>query len=89
MWLQLDLFYLFRYALVMICTVYTVLQIGHTLWGWHVYLTPSRRQTAALRQYIIVQLLRMRIGRFIPDLIKIVVLTGLLAYLVWLHRFGA
>jgi hypothetical protein len=85
---ELDLFYLFRYALVLICTVYAALQIASSLWGWHRYLTPSRRETAVLRQYVILQLLRLRVRRFIPDVIQIVLLLGVLGYLVRLHHYG-
>ncbi len=86
MWWDIDLFHLFRWMLVVVCTVYATLQLVSSLWGWHEYLSPSKRETAVLRRYVLLQLLRLRVHRFLWELLQIVTLLGALAYLVWLHH---
>ncbi len=83
--LPFDLFYLFRAALVTVCSIYTLLQIGSTLRRLNLYLTPTRRDRAMVRGYILVHLLRLRVQRFAFDLAEILILLGALVYLVWLH----
>ena len=43
MWREIDLFHLFRWMLVTVCTVYATLQLASMLWGCHQYLSPQRR----------------------------------------------
>ncbi len=80
-----DLFYLFRSALVTVCSIYALLQIGSTLRRLDLYLTPTRRDRAMVRGYILVHLLRLRVQRFAFDLVEILILLGALVYIVWLH----
>ena len=85
MWRHIDLFYTFRYILVTVCTIYATLQLASTLWHWHIYLSPSKRETAVLRHYLLLQLMRLRVHRFVFELLGIVILVGVLAYVVRLH----
>ena len=80
-----DLFHLFRAALVTVCSIYALLQIGSTLRRLNLYLTPTRRDRAMLRGYIMVHLVRLRVRRFAFDLMEILILLGALIYIVRLH----
>ena len=80
-----DLFYLFRAALVTVCSIYTLLQIGAALRRLDQFLTPTQRDRAMLRGYVMVHLVRLRVRRFAFDLVQIMILLGALAYIVRLH----
>jgi len=89
--LEYDLFDFWRWFLAVVCTAYAIVVTARGLWDWHVWLSPRRRETALLRQYVIVMLLRVRVQRFLGEIARIgwwaAVLAGLVfAHLLWLPR---
>ena len=80
-----DLFVMYRWLLVIVCTVYTLLCLGQTLFGWLLYFGQSRR-TQVLGHYAFVLLLRTRFRRFSRDLWEIGALLAILGVVVYLHR---
>ena len=84
---EFDLFFVFRWILVTVCTIYAAAQVGQSLWRWLDYFAGSRR-TAVLGHYVMVQLLRLRLRRFGFELLQIVVLLVVLGCLVYGHRLA-
>jgi len=83
---EFDLFFAFRYALGLVCGVYATVRLVTSVWRWHLYLSPARRSTNLMRQYVILHLLRLRVHRFTLELAQIVGLAALFCVLVYLHR---
>ena len=82
-----DLFYSWRYLLVVVCTIYWIVRLGQSLWGWYAYLWAGGRSTELTRRYLFVHFLRMRVHRFTLELAQIVVLSVLFAVVTWAHRY--
>ena len=80
-----DLFFIFRWWLAIVCTVYTIVVTWRSLWSWLLYFHSSRK-TAVLGRYTLVLLLRLRIRRFAGELGQIVLLLSALVCLIYLHR---
>jgi hypothetical protein len=81
-----DLFAFYRWALAIVCSVYTVIRLGQTAQSWLAFLWEPTPYHRTLRHYATVQLLRVRVRRFATELLEIVALTLVLAGLLWLHR---
>lgn len=82
-----DLFYFWRWILVAVCTIYTIVRLGQSLWGWYGFLWSEGRSMVLMRHYAFVQVLRLRVHRFTLELAQIAVLAGLLAAISWIHRY--
>ncbi|MDM8005751.1 MAG: hypothetical protein QUV05_06325 [Phycisphaerae bacterium] len=80
-----DLFEMYRWVLMIICSVYTLACLGQTLFGWLDYFSQSRR-TQVLGHYAMVLLLRARTRRFARDLWQIALLLVVFAVVVYAHR---
>ncbi len=88
MWLaDRDSFELYRLMLGTVCTIYALVVTSRTLWGWIVHLSHLDRQTKMLRQYVIVQLLRLRWKRFAGELAMIAGYLLALAAVLYAHRW--
>ncbi len=83
--LDRDLFELWRLLLGVLCTVYALVVTGRSLWGWLVYFSHSDRSTILMRNYVLVQLLSLRLGRFTGEFAQIVFWTVVLMVLLKLH----
>jgi hypothetical protein len=81
-----DLFDLWRYLLGIICTVYAIIVTGRSLWGWYLYFSAPDRVTTLMKRYTVVQLLRLRLGRFAWEFTRIGFWSLLLVFLLWRHR---
>lgn len=81
-----DPFYLFRYLLCVTCGIYAAVRTAQSLWRLHGWLWADRRSARLIRNYLWVQLLRIRLRRFLPDLIQIALLLALLTQLIYWHR---
>ncbi len=80
-----SLFELFRWQLALICTIYAAIVTWQWLWGWLNYFGTSR-QTAMLGRYATLLLVRVRLRRFVLELVQIIALTVLFFYIVhWNH----
>jgi len=63
------LFDIFRWLLFVFVTIYFCVTTARNLWGWYEWLSGQDRYTGLLRNYIIVQSLRVRAIRFWGDLL--------------------
>jgi len=84
--MDMDLFYMFRRFLVIVCTVYTVIRLGQSVVGWAKLLSGSDKQKRVLRHYLQTHLWRIRMRKFWPQWLQIAALLAVLTTLLWLHR---
>lgn len=88
MWLtDRDSFEVYRFLLGTVCTIYALVVTTRSLWDWIVYLSYRDRQTRLLRQYVIVQLLRLRCKRFAGEMAMITLYLFALAAVLYAHRW--
>lgn len=80
-----DLFDLYRRLLGLVVTVYLVFRLSHAYVNLQASAAQASRTQGLLWRYLAVQLLRTRLRRFIPELLQILILAGLLGYLLWHH----
>ena len=89
MFRDFDLFAFYRWLLAIVCVVYTLVRLWHTLQSWAGYLWAAHPRRGTLRRYAAVQLLRIRLRRFTLDAVHIAALACGLAAVLWLHhRWG-
>jgi hypothetical protein len=81
---EVDIFVLYRWSLAVAATIYTLLWMFHTASRTRLYFRSSRRATV-LGHYTLLLMLRVRLRRMMGDLIQIVILLAILAYVVYLH----
>ncbi len=81
-----DLFDMYRWMLVVIGTVYTLICMAQTLFRWLDYFGESRR-TQVLGHYAVVLLLRVRLRKFMWDLCQIGALLAIFGLVVYAHRW--
>lgn len=82
---DIDVFTLWRWMLFIVVTIYTLIVLGQTLWGYYAWLWSGDRYTTILRRYVLVHTLRVRAGTFGPDLAVCGLLCVVLGLLAWLH----
>ncbi len=88
MWFaERDTFELYRLMLGTVCTIYALAVTGRSLWEWIVYLSQPDRNTKMLRQYVIVQFLRLRWKRFAREIGLIGLYLVALAGVLYAHRW--
>ncbi len=63
-----DLFEMWRWLLCVVCTVYALVVTGRSLWGWIEYFSGRDRTRVILRNYVLVQLLRVRLRPLAKEL---------------------
>lgn len=80
-----DLFQLWRLFLCTTCAVYAAVVSGRSLWRMSVYLSGSGRTVSLIRSYVIVQLLRLRLHRFIWEFLQIGFWLAILLVLLSWH----
>ncbi len=85
--MDFDLFYFWRWILVIVCTIYWAVRLGQSLWGWYLYLWADYRPAALMRKYLVIQALRIRVHRFTLELIQIVALLVLFGAVTYAHRY--
>jgi hypothetical protein len=78
-----DLFELYRFLLASLVCVYVTVRLVAFIWQWQGFGRGGQVGSALLRQYLIVLLLRIRLRRFVYELM---VIGGLAAVLVLLLR---
>jgi hypothetical protein len=79
---DVDLFNFFRWTLAWIVTIYCVVVMGQSLWGWWVWLAGQDRYVSTLRRYILVHALRLRFRAFWGDVL-ICLLLSVAFLLMW------
>ncbi|MHC4064937.1 MAG: hypothetical protein ACYSUQ_04805 [Planctomycetota bacterium] len=80
-----DIFDLYRQLLAIILATYMVVRLANFIWRWQLASGSARRWESMARRYLVVQFLRIRVRRFVVDLLQLSVLAVVFAYLVWLH----
>ena len=80
-----DLFELWRLLLGTTCCIYAIVIMFRSIWRWCLQLSGSDRRSTMIRRYAVVQLLRVRFGRFSREFARIGVLLFILAALLWGH----
>jgi hypothetical protein len=85
--MKVDVFYFWRWLLMVVCTIYWIVRLGQSLWGWYEYLWADYRPAALMRKYVAVQALRIRVHRFTLELIQIAALLVLFVAITYAHRY--
>lgn len=80
-----DIFDFYRQLLATIVCIYLVVRTIGFVVAWREGLRSADRAEVVLRRYLVVQLLRARLHRFLPDLLEAAALIGILFYVIWLH----
>ncbi|MCP4246998.1 MAG: hypothetical protein GY778_08100 [bacterium] len=80
-----DVFDLYRHLLALVVGTYVVVRAVNFIWRWQLATGSAHRLEGLLRRYLVVSVLRLRIRRFVFELGQVLLLTGVLVYLVWLH----
>jgi hypothetical protein len=80
---EVDFFNFFRYGLAWVVTIYATVITVQSLYGWYVWLAGSDRYISIVRQYVIVQGLRLRFKTFWGDVIICLLLC--VAFLILWH----
>lgn len=80
-----EVFDLYRQLLAIIGGSYATVRLISFVWRFEVAMRSAPRLEALARRYLVLQLLRVRISRFVVDLLQIAVLVVVLGYLIRLH----
>lgn len=81
-----DLFGFYRFVLATLVCVYSVAHVATLIWRWQGLVSGSSGREAAVHRYVELLLLRLQLRRFLPDLIEIAALFGVLVVLLRLHE---
>jgi hypothetical protein len=87
MMIDVDLFSLYRRLLIIACGIYGLFSITQAAIALIGRLFGASRETALLRRYVLVQLLRVRVVRYWRQLLVIATLIASLAVVAWLHKY--
>ncbi|MCK4659859.1 MAG: hypothetical protein KAV82_10100 [Phycisphaerae bacterium] len=82
---EFDLFSVHRRALMIVVGTYSVIRLIQSIWRWRIGGLAAGRHETLLRRWVELSLLRVRIRRFVFDVLQIVLLAAILIYLLWLH----
>jgi hypothetical protein len=82
---EFDLFAFYRFILTVFVASYAVVRLGCLMWRWQSFGADDPRGMGLIRRYLIVQFLRTRLRRFLPDLAAIGVLLLVLLLLIGAH----
>jgi hypothetical protein len=77
-----DLFDFFRYALAWVVTIYALIVMAQSAWGWYIWLAGSDQYISLIRRYVIVHGLRLRFRAFWGDVI-ICLLLSVVCVMLW------
>lgn len=84
---DIDLFQFFRRGVGWVATIYATLVTAQSLWGWYVYLSSADRMTGLMRQYLMVQALRLRVRAFWGDVV-VSILLCVAFVLIWQAHYA-
>ena len=70
-----DVFNLWRWLLFIVGTIYFLVITAQSLYGWYVWLAGGDKYISIVRQYMIVQGLRLRFKTFWGDVLICLLLT--------------
>lgn len=80
-----DVFHLYRQLLAVIGASYATVRLIQFVWRFELATRSAPRIEALGRRYLTLQLLRVRISRFVVDLAQVAVLAIVLYCLIRLH----
>ena len=79
---DVDFFNLWRWLLFIVGTIYATIITAQSLYGWYVWLAGGDKYISIVRQYMIVQGLRLRFKTFWGDVL-ICLLLSVAFLLIW------
>jgi hypothetical protein len=71
---NVDFFNFWRWLLAIVGTVYATVITLQSLWGWYVWLSGGDKYITIVRQYVVVQGLRLRFKTFWGDVLICILL---------------
>ena len=83
--LRFNPFDFYRFLLTVVVVVYSGVRLALFVWRCHDACSSVPRHGGVIWRYSSVLLLRIRMSRFVSDLMAIVVLACVAAWLIWLH----
>jgi len=83
---HIDFFNFFRIVLEIFVSVYATVVTMQSLYGWFVFLSGSDRHVSLMRQYVVLQGLRLRFRNFWGDVLVCIGLSIVLLMLWHAHR---
>ena len=83
---EVEPFNLWRWLLFIVGTIYFLVVTAQSLYGWYVWLAGGERYISLVRQYMIVQGLRLRFKTFWGDVLICLLLC--IAFLIVWHAHG-
>lgn len=84
---RFDLFVLYRRLLVLVIATYTIVRMIAGMRGFISWLAGPEKHQRLARNYLAVQLLRIRWQSFGSELVQIIGLLMVLGVLLYCHRF--
>lgn len=82
---EIDLFAFYRRLLLILVSTYGVIRLIQFIWRWRAGGLRAGRHETMVRHWVELSVLQVRIKRFTLDVLQIVVLAAILAYVVWLQ----
>ena len=83
----MHLFDFYRRLLMIVCAVYATVRLVQGVMSWRRHLMGRGRQVRLARGYVGWMAASIRIRRFWPDLLEIVVLAAVLIFVINAHRY--
>ncbi len=83
--MEIDIFFLFRRFLILLCSVYTILRFFQWVRNFSGVIAGSEKHKQVLRRYLALQIFRIRWSKFHHQLLQIAVLVVILSGLILLH----
>ena len=83
---QFDLFTWYRWLFAIVVSTYTILIMARAARHVISFASGKERYRVVLIRFVTVQLLRLRIRRFVSELSQITALLVLLVVVLWLHH---
>jgi len=80
-----DIFDLYRQLLAIVVSTYIVVRMVNFVLRWQLATEAAPRWEALVRRYLTVQLMRLRVRRFLFELGQVAVLAAVFGYLLLLH----
>ena len=82
-----DLFFLWRWMLAVVGAVYTALKTIQSISRWLDWFEARDRLSRIRTHYVVLHLLRIRLGSFWWELLQIVLLAVILILIIRMHYF--
>ena len=84
--MEIDIFFVFRRFLIIAGTIYTAIRLYQSAQDFWRTISGREKHKQLMRRYLMLQMFRIRILKFWPQLLQIVALLIILSLLIFLHR---